>query len=331
MARRTIFSVFVLIIIIIIFISIAVLSLLNLRPGGIDGRLDPLDDDNSMLKHQLVDKTSFTKQMENKTGRRFPDAIIIGVKKGGTRALINMLKSHPDVLGPEREIDYFSGHYDKGLEWYFKSLPRPTSNRTVIIEKSPSYFVLDYVPMLIYRDQPKPTKIILTVRNPVDRAISDYAHRLLVNHQELQKFEKLVIDNRQIHANIDIDILSMGLYDVHFQKWLEWFNRSEILVLDGEQLIKDPAMILKMVEKFLKLKTFFKSEMFVENPHNTGFYCWKKDRNGQNAVASCLGKTKGLPHPDVRKSVARKLNQYYKLHMTKFCDLASVNFTWCNL
>ncbi|GIY27243.1 heparan sulfate glucosamine 3-O-sulfotransferase 4 [Caerostris darwini] len=50
--------------------------------------------------------------------RRLPGAIIIGVKKGGTRALLEMLRLHPDVVAPGPEIHFFDRHYEKGLQWY---------------------------------------------------------------------------------------------------------------------------------------------------------------------------------------------------------------------
>ncbi|GFQ86485.1 heparan sulfate glucosamine 3-O-sulfotransferase 4 [Trichonephila clavata] len=56
----------------------------------------------------------------NKRGlkRRLPGAIIIGVKKGGTRALLEMLRLHPDVVAPGPETHFFDRHYEKGLHWY---------------------------------------------------------------------------------------------------------------------------------------------------------------------------------------------------------------------
>jgi len=50
--------------------------------------------------------------------RRLPQAIIIGVKKGGTRALLEFLKEHPDVRAPSQEVHFFDRHYDRGLDWY---------------------------------------------------------------------------------------------------------------------------------------------------------------------------------------------------------------------
>jgi len=50
--------------------------------------------------------------------RRLPQAIIIGVKKGGTRALLEFLRIHPDVRAPGPEVHFFDRHYDRELDWY---------------------------------------------------------------------------------------------------------------------------------------------------------------------------------------------------------------------
>jgi hypothetical protein len=50
--------------------------------------------------------------------RRLPGAIIIGVKKAGTRALLEFLRIHPDVRAPGPEPHFFDTNYKKGLDWY---------------------------------------------------------------------------------------------------------------------------------------------------------------------------------------------------------------------
>lgn len=50
--------------------------------------------------------------------KKFPQAIIIGVKKGGTRALLEFLRVHPDVRAMGAEPHFFDRFYHKGLEWY---------------------------------------------------------------------------------------------------------------------------------------------------------------------------------------------------------------------
>lgn len=50
--------------------------------------------------------------------KEFPQAIIIGVKKGGTRALLEFLRVHPDVRAVGAEPHFFDRFYEKGLQWY---------------------------------------------------------------------------------------------------------------------------------------------------------------------------------------------------------------------
>lgn len=50
--------------------------------------------------------------------KRLPQAIIVGVKKGGTRALLEFLRVHPDVRAAGAEPHFFDRFYDNGLEWY---------------------------------------------------------------------------------------------------------------------------------------------------------------------------------------------------------------------
>lgn len=64
-------------------------------------------DDNAM--------SGFLNESESK---KLPQAIIIGVKKGGTRALLEFLRLHPDVRAVGAEPHFFDRNYEKGLEWY---------------------------------------------------------------------------------------------------------------------------------------------------------------------------------------------------------------------
>lgn len=50
--------------------------------------------------------------------KRLPQAIIVGVKKGGTRALLEFLRVHPDVRAAGAEPHFFDRFYDNGLDWY---------------------------------------------------------------------------------------------------------------------------------------------------------------------------------------------------------------------
>ncbi|KOX79992.1 Heparan sulfate glucosamine 3-O-sulfotransferase 5 [Melipona quadrifasciata] len=77
-----------------------------------------------------------------RTSRHLPQAIIIGVRKCGTRALLEMLFLHPQIQKAAGEVHFFDrdDNYGKGLEWYRRKMPYSFRGQ-ITIEKSPSYFV----------------------------------------------------------------------------------------------------------------------------------------------------------------------------------------------
>jgi [heparan sulfate]-glucosamine 3-sulfotransferase 5 len=82
-----------------------------------------------------------------RTSRRLPQAIIVGVRKCGTRALLEMLALHPRVQKAAGEVHFFDrdDNYRRGLEWYRRKMPHSFRGQ-ITIEKSPSYFVTPEVP-----------------------------------------------------------------------------------------------------------------------------------------------------------------------------------------
>uniref|UniRef100_A0A671RAS7 Sulfotransferase n=1 Tax=Sinocyclocheilus anshuiensis TaxID=1608454 RepID=A0A671RAS7_9TELE len=96
--------------------------------------------------------------------KKLPQAIIIGVKKGGTRALLEFLRLHPDIRAVGAEPHFFDRNYEKGLEWYRELMPK-TEEGQLTMEKTPSYFVTKEVPGRIHA-MSKDTKLIVVVRDP---------------------------------------------------------------------------------------------------------------------------------------------------------------------
>ncbi|KAF5896798.1 heparan sulfate glucosamine 3-O-sulfotransferase 3B1-like, partial [Clarias magur] len=91
--------------------------------------------------------------------KRLPHAIIVGVKKGGTRALLEFLRVHPDVRAAGAEPHFFDRFYDNGLEWYRDLMPK-TLDGQITMEKTPSYFVTREAPARIY-SMSRSTKLIV--------------------------------------------------------------------------------------------------------------------------------------------------------------------------
>ncbi|XP_067632709.1 uncharacterized protein Hs3st-A [Eurosta solidaginis] len=149
-----------------------------------------------------------------KTSRRLPQALIIGVRKCGTRALLEMLYLHPRIQKAGGEVHFFDRdeNYMKGLEWYRKKMPHSFRGQ-ITIEKSPSYFVSPEVPERV-RAMNASIKLLLIVREPVTRAISDYTQ--LRSHaatatlpladgplQTAQAASKLIVNQRRPSRSIE--------------------------------------------------------------------------------------------------------------------------------
>lgn len=276
--------------------------------------------------------------------RNFPGAIIIGVKKGGTRALLSMLKVHPDVASAGGEVHFFDRNatYGRGLEWYRNRMP--TTDKKLTIEKTPAYFVIRDVPARVFKFS-QTVKLILIVRDPVERAISDYTQlnvKKKARRLETPSFEKVAFD---ISGNVrkSASIIRVSLYDVHFKRWLDYFKRDQIHIVNGDMLIKHPAPELRKVERFLQLKPYYTDSMFVYN-RTKGFYCWKKPtikskwsrappdpKSSPNLITVCLGAAKGRKHPKVAPEAIKKLKAFFRPHMKRFYVLAGQTFNWTDL
>lgn len=256
--------------------------------------------------------------------QRFPQAIIIGVRKGGTRALINMLKIHPEIFAARTEIHYFDRdeNFFKGVQWYIEKMPFTDKNH-ITIEKSPSYFVVDDVPqrMSMLSQQ---LKLLLIVRNPVERVVSDFVQldsKRLKKNGNRYTFEELVFRSSGA-VNEHYSPVSISMYDVHFQRWLKHFSLEQIHIVDGDALIENPIPELQKAEKFLGVSAYFNKKMFYFN-ETKGFYCWKK-----SGKPTCLGDAKGREHPTLSTSIRSKLQKFFASHNEKFFHLCQCHFSW---
>uniref|UniRef100_A0A8C3JQY9 Sulfotransferase n=1 Tax=Calidris pygmaea TaxID=425635 RepID=A0A8C3JQY9_9CHAR len=85
------------------------------------------------------------------TSRQIPQTIIIGVRKGGTRALLEMLDIHPNIVVAATEVHFFDWdeNYVKGIDWYRSLMPCSYGNQ-ITIEKTPGYFTSPQAPERIH-------------------------------------------------------------------------------------------------------------------------------------------------------------------------------------
>nr|XP_054587307.1 heparan sulfate glucosamine 3-O-sulfotransferase 3B1a isoform X2 [Nothobranchius furzeri] len=262
--------------------------------------------------------SSFLNETESK---KLPQAIIIGVKKGGTRALLEFLRLHPDIRAAGAEPHFFDRNYDKGLPW--ELMPK-SSESQLTMEKTPSYFVTRDVPSRIY-SMSKDTRLIVVVRNPVTRAISDYT-QTRSKKPDIASFESLTLKNISVGV-IDTtwSAVQIGLYAKHLERWLQFFPLEQLLFVSGERLITDPAGEMARVQAFLGLRRVITEKYFHFNPAK-GFPCLQ--RPDGNSKPHCLGKTKGRTHPNINPEVVQRLRDFYKPFNRKFYKMTGQDFGW---
>nr|XP_023472372.1 heparan sulfate glucosamine 3-O-sulfotransferase 6 isoform X2 [Equus caballus] len=244
--------------------------------------------------------------------RRFPQALIVGVKKGGTRALLEFLRLHPDVRALGSEPHFF----DSNL------MPR-TLDGQITMEKTPSYFVTREAPGRIHGMSPD-TKLIVVVRNPVTRAISDYA-QTLSKTPGLPSFHALAFRHGLGAVDTAWSAVRIGLYAQHLEHWLRYFPLSRFLFVSGERLVSQPAAELGRVQDFLGLRRVVTDKHFYFNA-TKGFPCLRKAQGSRRP--RCLGGSKGRPHPRVPEAVVRRLRDFYRPFNRKFYQMTGQDFGW---
>lgn len=196
-----------------------------------------------------------------------PNFLIIGAQKAGTTWLQQQLQQHPDVFVPREEIHFFDKayNYEKGVDWYRQFFAGVTGEKAVG-EKTPDYCWtgtagaeghLPDVHRNIHDLLPQ-VKLVLVVRNPVDRAISAVNHiirsgRLSPRYSvdELLTGEKRALV--EPHGVIDY-----GRYMNHISAYLELFDREQLKILIFEEdIVRSPARGLEEVARFLDVDHTF--------------------------------------------------------------------------
>lgn len=176
-------------------------------------------------------------QMRN----RGPDFVYIGTSKAGSTWLFNVLSLHEQVfLASNKGLYYFDGHFDKGAEWYLGHFDgaRPGQVRGEI---SHSYLSSPEVPSRMAAVNPQ-MKLLACLREPVDRAFSDYLD-LLKNMQFDGTFEAAIERYPRL--------LDRGRYATHLHRYLETFSADQLHLSLFDDLKVDPQSCADSVFGFL--------------------------------------------------------------------------------
>lgn len=196
--------------------------------------------------------------------RALPSFLVIGARKGGTTSLFAFLMQHPAMRPPLwKESRFFDRNYTKGTAWYRAHFPLTRGHAPFITgEATASYLVDARVPARVAQCLPD-IKLIAILRNPVDRAISDYHHACRRGGETRSMADAL---SPRIQEN---PYLTRGLYAPQVERYLAWFPPRQLLVLRSEDVFSDPASARRRLLDFLELEP--RDDMTL-GAHNVGSY-----------------------------------------------------------
>lgn len=202
-----------------------------------------------------------------------PDFLVIGTQKGGTTSLYYYLTQHPQIVPSlVKEIEFWSHKHQRGLNWYLSHfLPQLKKGDFITGEATPSYLDHADAAESIYQSFPE-IKLIILLRDPVDRAISHYYQwfSLRWESQSLQEaIHREINQHRESVWNQPNSYLARGVYIEFIKKWLSIFPREQVLILSSENFYKNPAEVLTQVFYFLGLPSYLLPEY---KPYNARSY-----------------------------------------------------------
>lgn len=268
--------------------------------------------------------------------RLLPNFIVIGTQKGGTTSLYNYLIQHPCIASAfAKEVHFFDNHtrahnFGKGMAWYrshfeyslHKSYNKIVHQQDLITgEASPDYIFDLHAPQRISSAVPG-VKLIVLLRNPVDRAYSHYLHNVRAAYdvgRETLSFEEAIAaeESRLLgerekmlqqesyfsYNYMHYSYLARGIYTDQLKTWFNLFPREQVLVLKSEDFFAAPNIIFKQVLEFMNLPAW----------ELTKYKSYNSREEGTARISS---------------ATRERLVDYFKQHNQELSQLLGTNFDW---
>lgn len=205
-----------------------------------------------------------------------PNFLIIGAEKAGTTSLYDYLTQHPAIIPAiTKEIHYFDINFI-GFWWYKSHFPTIFQKNSIIRkygkfitgEATPHYLFHPLAPKRISQILPN-VKLIVILRNPIDRAYSHYQEIVRKNLENLSFEEAIKKENERLEGEKEkilsnpkynssnywvYSYLSTGIYIQQLKTWFDFFSKNQFLTLKTEDLENHPEQVLNEIFSFLDVR-----------------------------------------------------------------------------
>jgi Sulfotransferase domain len=255
-----------------------------------------------------------------------PNFLGIGAQRSGSTWLHELLTTHPDVYVPSKrkELNFFDTNYDKGLAWYESFFPpqEEVGRYQAVGEITPDYI---YYPVAVERiAQVLPgVRLIVILRNPVNRAFSQYSKMVRDDNCQLSFEEAL---------EQEPELIKRGFYSEALREYLRRFGKEHVLVLIFEESTEDLVKTKHDLASFLNVEAAkFPAEAGSEKvyesyiPRSRGAYAQLKSfartlrRFDLDPVVN-VAKTLGFKKVFHSEAKVQPMNEETRLHLQSLYD-----------
>jgi hypothetical protein len=211
-------------------------------------------------------------ELRRHTGRFriLPNLLIIGAQRCGTSSLYKYLGRHPEIAPALRkETRYFTEYFDKGDDWYRAHFPLHATSKgriRVAFEATPDY-LLDLRCSERAAGTLGECKVIVLLRDPVERAFSHYLHHRRLGQEPLSFEAALDEEERRLAPHLEalrqdpdaplpMDFLrysyaTRGRYAEQLEPWLSGSRQWDVSIIEAEQLFRRPLEVYEELMRFL--------------------------------------------------------------------------------
>lgn len=173
-----------------------------------------------------------------------PTFVGMGTQRSGTTWWHHLVTAHPGVERGQKELRFFDGYWKREFgsadaERYGSYFPRPLGQH--VGEWSPGYVSHFWIPHLVRQAAPE-AKLLVVLRDPVERYRSGLA---------------LQTQTRRSSQATASAAFRLGCYATHLEQLYASFPTEQVLVLQHEQCVRDPATELARTYRFLGLDDSF--------------------------------------------------------------------------
>lgn len=191
--------------------------------------------------------------------------LVAGTQKGGTSALDAYLREHPQIcMADKKEVHFFDNEkaFANGKPDYnrYHAAFRPTNKHRAIGESTPIYMYWDLAVRRIWEYNPE-MKVIVSLRNPIDRAYSHWNMETSRNNEllsfksailnEVERSREALPDQHRIYSYTD-----RGFYSGQIKRLWHYFSKANTLILRHEDLKRAPNDTIRKVTDFLDVEPF---------------------------------------------------------------------------